>query len=610
MPAPAETYLTREKQFSAIADKHARAELHLSHARLGTFLLVVAAGVAGEVRESALWWSASAVLIAAYIILVVFHRRERRAESWFRTMSRVSQLGSLRLARAWSQLPFYSPPSPDMRDHPYADDLDVFGREALTQLLSPTATPAGRACIIEWFLGPADAGVLRERQRNVAALAPAIDWRDRLVALGMQAKQVPQEEIEAFLSWAESSRWLHDRPFLVWSARMLPVSAALLAFAQYNDLVQRPWWLAPIIAGAALSFAYTRRIHDVFNAAFAREGLLQQFPEILEHAASVPCETAGLRRLRERLGSTDGDSPRAAHKELKKLTRIMELSELRLSGMMYMPVQLLTMWDFHVLRSLERWQESAGVHARSWLEAAGELDALGALAAVAHDHPDWIMPDVVEGDVIVHAEGVGHPMLPDVQCVRNDVEVGPRGSVLLVTGSNMSGKSTLLRALGCNVVLAQAGAPVCATRMSLPPLRVYTSVRIRDSLTQGVSLFLAELQRIRGIVDAARAAGNRTLFYLLDEMLHGTNTAERRIAARTVIEHLLEQRAIGVITTHDLALAAEDTIAANAVLAHFTETVYRTDAGIRMDFDYTLRPGLATSTNALALLEIVGLAKA
>src|SRR5690606_29966663 len=156
----------------------------------------------------------------------------------------------------------------------------------------------------------------------------------------------------------------------------------------------------------------------------------------------------------------------------------------------------------------------------------------------------------------------GHPMLCDGIRICNDVEVGPAGTFLLVTGSNMSGKSTLLRALGTNVMLAQAGAPVCCAALELPPLEPWTSVRIRDSLTEGVSLFLAELHRMREIVEAARTAGGRRLFYLLDEMLHGTNTAERRIAARTVIEHLLDCGAIGVVTTHDLSLAAEPTLAA------------------------------------------------
>jgi DNA mismatch repair ATPase MutS len=265
-----------------------------------------------------------------------------------------------------------------------------------------------------------------------------------------------------------------------------------------------------------------------------------------------------------------------------------------------------------VAAALERWRRDAGVHVRGWLEALGEAESLAALGTLAHDNPEWCFPVIAESsdahDAVVEGEAVGHPLLPDGARVSNDVTLGPPGSFLLITGSNMSGKSTLLRAVGTNVVLALAGAPVCAARFRTPLVDVRTSIRIQDSLERGISLFMAELQRLRAIVDAARSAPEgRRVLYLLDEMLHGTNTAERQIAARIVIGHLLRAGAIGAVTTHDLSLASGGGLETAARPVHFSEQFERSDGQTVMTFDYRLRPGLATSANALALLDLVGL---
>jgi DNA mismatch repair ATPase MutS len=304
--------------------------------------------------------------------------------------------------------------------------------------------------------------------------------------------------------------------------------------------------------------------------------------------------------------------------ELARLERIVAFAEVRHSPMLHLALQWLFVWDVHVAAALERWRSKAGVHVRGWLEALGDAESLAALGTLAHDNPDWCFPTITESadanDAVVEGEAVAHPLLPDGSRVSNDVTLGPPGSFLLITGSNMSGKSTLLRAVGANVVLALAGAPVCAARFRTPLVDVRTSIRIQDSLERGISLFMAELQRLRAIVDAARAAGSarsaperRRVLYLLDEMLHGTNTAERQIAARIVIGHLLRAGAIGAVTTHDLSLASGGGLETAARPVHFSEQFERSDGRTAMTFDYRLRPGLATSANALALLELVGL---
>jgi DNA mismatch repair ATPase MutS len=290
---------------------------------------------------------------------------------------------------------------------------------------------------------------------------------------------------------------------------------------------------------------------------------------------------------------------------LRRLNRILGFADLRRgAAIFHFIIQALTLWDFHVLWALERWRRGTGSRVRAWLQSVGELDTLALLAGIHHDNPDWCMP-AIGGDPEIRAAALGHPLIADDRRVANDVSVGPRGTVLLVTGSNMSGKSTLLRAIGLNLVLAQAGSAVCARGFTMPPVDLQTSIHVQDSLALGVSYFLAAVARLKAVVDAAEhERQGRVLVYLLDEILQGTNSAERSIAVRAIVRHLLHAGAIGAMTTHDLSLAGEEPLNTAARLVHFTETV---DAGGRMHFDYKLRPGLATSRNAIRLMEMMGI---
>jgi DNA mismatch repair ATPase MutS len=296
---------------------------------------------------------------------------------------------------------------------------------------------------------------------------------------------------------------------------------------------------------------------------------------------------------------------------MRALNRILGFADLRRgAALLHFPIQAVTLWDFHWLFALEAWRRAAGPCVRDWFDAAGEIDALACLARIRRDNPDWCFPEITAEHRYV-ALALGHPLLPAGRRVTNDVELGPPGTVLLVTGSNMSGKSTLLRAIGVNAVLAEAGAPVCAMALRMPTCDVQTSIRIQDSLERGVSYFMAALARLKGVIDAAERdaavsgrQAERVLFYLLDEILQGTNSAERGIAVQAVARHLLDAGAIGAMTTHDLNLAREEPLRSHARLVHFTEIV---DPDGTMRFDYRLREGLATSRNALRLMQLIGI---
>jgi hypothetical protein len=479
----------------------------------------------------------------------------------------------------------------------------------LINLCHAAGTLQGLRTLERWLLAPADTRAILERQQAIAELAPLLNFRQELLArarLAHRGAAADPSALERFLAWAGGAPWLISRPWLVWLSRVLGGAATILVVAHAAGLTAEPMWLLPLIPNVILWFVLARRIEHTFNHAFQRNAAPGQEAVMFEAVCEQEVAAPLLKSLRSRTLGAD--------RALRRLHRLMELADIRLTPLVHFPLNALTLWDFHVLYAVERWQVTSGRHVREWFDAIGEIEALSGFAGLRHDNPAWVMPEFVVsgGDpgstVIIEAANLGHPLLAETVRVTNNVRVGPTGTFLFVTGSNMSGKSTLLRAVGVNVVLAHAGAPVCATFMKLPRLTVCTSMRVQDSLEEGVSYFMAALRRLKMILEQARGASAASpVLYLLDEILQGTNTAERQIAVRTILVQLLESGAIGAVTSHDLNLADADELKRAAVPVHFTEHFHEGPDGVSMHFDYRLRPGVATSRNALKLMKMIGI---
>ncbi len=585
-------------------------------------------------------WALLGASAVAFTALVARHRAARRRQLCAQLMGDCNREGVARIARQWDALL----PTPDAapgiapRNHDYAADLDLYGRASLLHLIGGVCgTAPGRRTLQAWLLRAADPDTVAMRQEAVREMANAIDFRDRLAAearlmarhtksaTGSESTADSEPFAAAFLRWAEGERWRPRLPWLrAFSFVLPPVNVAAIVLYALG-VAPTPVLAWPLLISALVLAPSWRSIHQAFAAADDGESGVRRYGPLLDHVRRTVPRSRCLDAIRERIGT----GPRAAPEEIATLRRLLDMADLRRSPLFHIPIAALLHWDVHVMAALDRWKSRSGAHVRDWLDAVGETEALAALAALTADHPDWATPVLDPAIGILEARAIGHPLLSPAICVRNDVEIGPAGSFLLVTGSNMSGKSTLLRAIGLNSVLAHAGGPVCAAELRTPLVRVITSIRVEDSLAAGVSYFMAGLQRLKRVVDAAHSRGephargdlhsgadptgspaprqeaSRTL-YLLDEILQGTNSAERRIAARTVLRQLLDADAIGAVTTHDLSLADTEDLVARAVAVHFTESVDdEADAGIA--FDYRLRQGVATSTNALKLLKMVGL---
>ncbi|MCC6552885.1 MAG: DNA mismatch repair protein MutS [Polyangiaceae bacterium] len=597
------------KEQSAALEERSR---RLSLLRGLTFLAALAAGgylvlglVGGAASPARAPVAALAgVAAATFIGLVVAHARLVAEASEIALRITLCERASRRAAGDLSDLPARGDRFASA-DHDYAGDLDLFGHGSLFQLLSAAQTGDGEAALAAWLSAPASAAEVKERQEAVRELAALPAFREDLAVLGAQA-EVPGREADPLIAWAEAPAPLAgaNRPPALLAARILvPLTLAGLAASQLFGAqigLFRHAWLLPLIAQVIALGVLRPIIEPTVAAAASREAPFGRYRPALAFLEQQSFSSPLLQRLQAELRG-DGAAARASE-EMRALQRILGYAELRHSGLVHLFAGIFLLWDVWCALALDRWRVRAGVRVRAWIRALGQLEALSSLAAFAHDNPDFVFPEVHGGDPHFEAEGLGHPLVPRARRVVNDVSLRGAGAALLVTGSNMSGKSTLLRAMGVNAALALAGAPVCAARLSMSPLAVRTSMRISDSLERGVSHFYAELSRLKRVVESADR-GEPVLF-LLDEILHGTNSRERLLGARSVVKHLIEKGAIGAVSSHDLGLAdLEEETRGKVRNVHFEELV----EGDAMTFDYKLKRGPVTSGNALRLMKMVGL---
>ncbi len=602
-----EFYGRRVRDFRASHAVAARRWRGFANFRLAAFVLAIAS----------MWWMrdstgmmyylseiAVAVTLVAFVALVAFSSAAKARVLRLADLVTINEEGILRIRRNWSAIE-RRPWNDVAASHPYAADLDVFGSASLVQLFPAISAAPGRSTLASWLLAPASTEELQQRQQAVLELKAEVDWRDELI-LHTRRINVDSKQLQAFQEWAADDDSLANSYWITGLAFVFPIVGWLLAIAQGIGVVTHAFWLIPLVLGGLLTLRFKLALKITLAQVQGQRNLLRGYAGVADEVSKASFDSAMLRELQHALGNGN------AARQMRVVETLADCADVRLSPMLHFVVQATTLWDFHVARLLNGWKRGAGSRVAIWLETIGVMESLVALATIAHDNPDWAFPDVASSETItLEATALGHPLLPASTRIANDVVVGPPGTLLFVTGSNMAGKSTLLRAIGLNVILAQAGSAVCASAMRCPPVALYTSMRVQDSLERGVSYFMAELERLKLIVDAAdatRRTSDRTLLYLLDEILHGTNSSERAIAARHVLAHLIELGAIGAVTTHDLQLADAEVLTRAAQHVHFQEDFARAaDGRPSMRFDYQLRPGKATSSNALKLLELVGL---
>jgi MutS domain V len=481
--------------------------------------------------------------------------------------------------------------------HPYARDLDLFGPASLFELLNTTRTEAGEATLAEWLRAGAPMDEVRARQVAVDELRPMLDFREDVAVLAAESHVGRTGPLAA---WSAAHPDAFPAALAPWFAFCALVTG-LLAALSYAGFVASGWVIAWVVLQTGVAAIWNRRLHHVLHAIETPDHDLLLLADLLGRLEREPFGTPRLAALRDAL-MTDGMVPSRRIASLRSLVAWADSAH----NLMFAPFAFAFLVRPQVALAISRWHRRHGPAVADWLRVVGEVEALSALATCAYEHPLDPFPELLAAGPLFEADGLGHPLMPGAASVRNDVRLGgvhPEGPrVFVISGSNMSGKSTLLRAVGVNVVLALAGAPVRALRLRLSPLVLGATLRIEDSLHEGHSRFYAEILRIRTIVETAR--GPVSLLFLLDEILHGTNSYDRRIGAEGIVRALVKLGAIGLVSTHDLALTElPATLGGVAVNMHFED---RLEDG-RMVFDYRIRPGVVEHSNALALMRAIGL---
>lgn len=560
-----------------------------------------------------LLYVAAGALFVAFVFVALYHEHLQTRMLRARLLSNMHRESIARCERRWKEIkvPKVEPPEWFV---PISKDLDLLGDSSIYKLLGTTRTPLGTDTLQRWIIDGALDDEIALRQEAVEELKPEFDWRQDF-RLKCEYLGLSQSGPVGFVHWCESPSWFSGNEWVLWLTRLTAigslVSITLLLLGVLPLTVMAPAIIGFCVINFFVSVFRAGSIHEVFNQVSSQSNDAARYVELFDMVANFDAKCEKLKQLQSRLKRT-GEGAQA---KMQRLGLLISFANMRRNGMLFIPymaLEFLFFWDAHMLHLLEQWKEKNGKDARNWFSDLAEVEAIVALAKLAGDQPDWKFPTVRSSDpneAIIIGKQVGHPLL-NVDRVANDVQIGPPGTVLLVTGSNMSGKSTLLRSVGANIVLAQMGSVVCAESFSLPPIRIETSMRIADSLADGVSFFMAELKRLKQIVDTAKehdSSNPKRLLFLLDEILQGTNSRERQIAVSRVVRKLIDERSIGAISTHDLDLAKTDDLAEACKTVHFSEQFEEVDGRKTMTFDYVMKPGIAQTTNALKLLEIVGL---
>ena len=599
--------------------------------KLGVFAVGLVVGwlVFGRKVVAAYWLILPVVV---YLGLAVAHEFVLRGRKRAETAGDFYRRGMARIEDRWAG---NGASGEQFRDaeHVYAEDLDLFGTGCLFELLSTARLPMGESRLAGWLKNPSTREEVLERQGMVAELRAKLDLHRDLAITGeeLRARMVPETLVE----WAETKTVLPGGGLRIVAA-FLAVAAAAAVLVYFERVA---WWPALVgvlvVEGALWGWLRGRMKEAIAKLDCNAEGL-ELFSRVLRRFEGEEFVGERLRRMAGELtvgadalcpeydafgrAATGGPPPPSGGKQkagpttasegLRRLARVVYWVENR-ENLMAKIAELPFLYTLQVALAAEGWKGRFGSRMRGWIDIAGEMEALVSLATYSYEHPADAFPEFAEASSgsVLECEELGHPLLAADKCVRNSVRLDAGTRLLLVSGSNMSGKSTLLRTVGINTVLAMAGAPIRGARMRLTPLAVGTRIRSGDSLQEGRSNFYTEILRIRRVVDllgkgANREIGAPRLLFLFDELLEGTNSHDRRIGAEKLLKALLDGGAIGMVSTHDLALTEIGAAIGDGLRnVHFEDFV---EDG-KMRFDYRLRDGVVTKSNAIELMRVVGL---
>lgn len=593
-----EKYEKRISQYHDLIEKQTKEINHISNLRFIVFFGGISAALALYVIKYYYLSAAAMVLfLTGFIYLIIEHQRLIQSKSYSTILYEINDQSLRRLNNEWKA---FADAGSDFKDiqHSYTEDLDIFGQGSLFQYMNTARTYNGRRKLASILAEPdKHPEGISLRQDAVIELGEKLEWRQKFMAEAIMGPE-KMHDPEFLFIWAEDVNRFYTRTSVTIFFKLMPIATVLLLILSFISP------LVPYHAPAAavllqyLLLRYRRKERKAaFETVYKYKENIRNYSHMLHLIEEKSFEAEYLKCEKNKLLDKRKNT---TYQQIKRLSKIVDSISNRYNIYFYI-FNILTLWDYQNMIALENWKDSSGKLLRSWMDVIGEFEALSSLAVIRHDHPDWAIPAFRHDLMGIKADGIGHPLLSETR-VYNDLTAEPPGGILLITGSNMSGKSTLLRTAGINLVLAYAGAPVCAKKFTCSIMDIHTCMRISDNLEMSISSFYAELLRIKMIIKAVE--DGKKIFFLLDEIFKGTNSIDRHTGARILVRKLLKEGAIGLVSTHDLELGSLEEESEGRIKNYHFREYYRDN---EIYFDYKLRSGVSTTRNAMYLMKLAGI---
>ena len=596
MIGPKEQYEKRRLYYARRLEKLTQTINRLSNERLALFLAGCALAVfLYMTHKSSLGLGILILTVVSFTGLVFWHQALKTKQNYLQVLCEIYDQALKRLAGEWKSFP---DTGEDFKDpsHPYSEDLDLFGASSLFQWINTAKTFRGREKLKEWLIEPSvEGGVIQKKQVAIKELAVNLAWRHRFLAEAGSTKR-PLNSPTRIVEWAKTYDATYLRPGIIILARALPIITLTFVLLYFLTSKVSYWYpLAGFFIQSMILFAGKQR-GKALDAVYAYKDSIKTYEKMLERFEKRTFKSEYLQEQKKSLIDRDG---KKAFEQIRKLSTLAERISNR-GNSMFLVINIFTLWDIQCMIALEAWKEKSGRSLGRWVDTIAELEGLASLAIIHFDHQEWALPEFVSENPGIVAVNLGHPLL--LNSTSNDLSIEKRSGILLITGSNMSGKSTLLRTVGINLVLAYAGAPVCAKSFSCSLMQIYSCMRVSDNLGENISSFYAELLRIKEIVSASKT--EKKIFFLLDEIFKGTNSQDRHAGAKVLIRQLSKAGAMGMVSTHDLELGDLERESERRIRNYHFREFYKND---EIHFDYKLRPGISTTRNAMYLIKMAGI---
>ena len=595
---PETVYKQRIEEFDAKLKKLKRQDTILGVVKL----LVIVCGLLGLFRVFSDNATFSLGLFAFCLVLfttaVFMHETVIGKIKYLKTLKTINE-NEIKIL--YHEFPRHSDTGEEFSDnnHNYTSDLDIFGEKSIFHYVNRAVTAMGRQCLAGWLKTQAGIEEIKKRQEAAKELSQKVDFRQAIAAHGLSMDD-SSKKLESLYKLLDEPFFILGKKFFVFFIYFWPVvtfGAFVLSFFSIPLAVP----LGLVLSQMLINKKYDKNISGIYRSTTRSHKILKAYSRIIEEIEKEQYTGEKLDRLKEKLSVAD----KRASVCIRRLSTLLEWFDVR-GSVVHFVANFTVLWDLHCVYRLEKWRKGAASHVPRWFEVIGEIEALSGFSALYFNNPQWTMPEIFSnGGFQMEAVDLGHPLIPRNQRICNHIEVNAggkergTGNTVIVTGPNMAGKSTFLRSVGVNIALAFAGAPVCASRFRISPIKLFSSMQTSDSLDKHLSLFYAELQRLKKILDGI--SGKLPVFFLIDEMLKGTNALDRQKGAIAMVKQLTGSGANGIVATHDLELTKLE--GPHISNYHFDGYI----EGDKLLFDYLLKKGTCKSFNALVLMKNMGI---